>query len=478
MTDTDASTAPPGIGLVRTELPHRPLVNPPGLKVADIQGNLIHGYTHTDAAYIFVRITDAEAGRRWLATLVGEVTSGTPWESVPDTTLNLSFTYAGLAALGVDEAILDSFPEEFKQGMAARRVHLGDRGPSAPENWDEGFGTGEVHVEVDIHGTSNETLETRCQWLHAAIAETDGAVVLIRDQRADLLPAGRDHFGFADGVARPAIKGSGVAACPGDGLPVEGGGWRSIRPGEFVLGYEDEDGALPEAPAAPFDRNGTFEIYRKMHMEVALFRRFVQEGGAVYPGGPDLLAAKVVGRWPDGTPLSLSPDKPDPYIAGNPDRVNDFRYEDDPDGVKCPLGAHVRRTNPRDNDGMFGGKLSNRHRIVRRGRPYGPLLPAGSTEDDGVERGLVFRCFQASIARQFETIQSLWVDDGDGLHTGDDKDFLIGDGTGSNKMTIQGSPPFILSPQPVFTIVKGGEYLFRPGIGALRWLASAPPAAG
>ena len=114
-----------------------------------------------------------------------------------------------------------------------------------------------------------------------------------------------------------------------------------------------------------------------MHMDVALFRRFMEEAGANYPGGPGLLAAKIVGRWPDGTPLSLSPDRPDPAVAGNPERVNDFRYADDPDGVRCPLGAHVRRTNPRDNDGMFGGKLSNRHRIMRRGRPYGPLLPAG-----------------------------------------------------------------------------------------------------
>ena len=476
MTDTfestDAADATDTPGLVRTQLPHRQLVNPPGLDVADIQGNLIHGYTHTDAAYIFVRITDAAAGRRWLATLLDDVTSAKPWASVPDTTLNISFTYAGLVALGVGQAILDSFPEEFKQGMAARRAHLGDRGPSAPENWDDGFGTGEVHVEVDIHGTSNETLEVRCQRLHAGIAEAEGAVVVIRDQRADLLPAGRDHFGFADGIARPAIKGSGVAACPGDGLPVAGGGWRSIRPGEFVLGYEDEDGGMPAAPAAPFDRNGTFEVYRKMHMDVAHFRRYMEEAGAGFPGGSALLAAKVVGRWPDGTPLSLSPDRPDPSIAGNPEKVNDFRYEDDPDGVRCPLGAHIRRTNPRDNDGMFGGKLSNRHRIIRRGRPYGPLLPAGTTEDDGVERGLIFRCFQADIARQFETIQNLWVDDGDGLHCGTDKDFLIGDGTGSNKMTIQGSPPFILTPQPVFTIVKGGEYLFRPGIRALRWLAS------
>lgn len=442
------------------------------LDVAEIQGDLLRGYTHGAAAYVFVTVNDGPGARQWLGELLPHVTTAEPWSDTPDTTLNLSFTYAGLAALGVEQAVLETFPEEFREGMAARHDHLGDRGPSAPTRWDAGFGVGQVHVEVDIHGTSADVLETRCGRLHETIAATDGAVTLVRDQRADFLPTARDHFGFNDGIARPAVVGCEPKARPGDGLPEPDGRWRSIRAGEFLLGYEDEDGGMPAAPAPPFDRNGTFEVYRKMHMNVALFRSYVEEAGRAYPGGAEKLMAKVVGRWPDGTPLELSPDAPDPAIAADPERVNNFRYADDPDGVRCPLGAHIRRTNPRDNDGMFGGKLSTRHKIIRRGRPYGPPLPAGVTEDDNEPRGLIFRCFQASIARQFETIQNLWVDDGDGLHVGADKDFLIGDGTGSNKMTVQGSPPFLLTPQPVFTEVKGGEYLIRPSLRALRWLAS------
>ena len=442
------------------------------LDAADIQGDLLRGYTHRAAAYVFVTVHDAAGARKWLAELLPHVTSAEPWADRPATTLNLSFTHAGLAALGVGQPVLDSFPEEFREGMAARRDHLGDRGPSSPDGWDAGFGVGQVHVEVDIHATSAEVLDTRCQWLHGTIAAAGGAVSLARDERADFLPTGRDHFGFSDGIARPAVLGCEPKARPGDGLPEPDGRWRSIRPGEFVLGYEDEDGALPAAPAPPFDRNGTFEVYRKMHMNVARFRSYAEEAGRQYPGGAERVMAKIVGRWPDGTPLELSPDGPDPAIVADRERVNNFRYGDDPDGVRCPLGAHIRRTNPRDNDGMFGGKLSTRHKIIRRGRPYGPPLPAGVTEDDHEERGLIFRCFQASIARQFETIQSLWVDDGDGLHVGADKDFLIGDGTGSNKMTIQGTPPFVLTPQPVFAVVKGGEYLIRPSLRALRWLAA------
>ncbi len=142
-------------------------------------------------------------------------------------------------------------------------------------------------------------------------------------------------------------------------------------------------------------------------------------------------------------------------------------------GYKCPLGAHIRRANPRDSPGFFGGRLSNRHRIIRRGRAYGAPLRPGRLEDDGVDRGLVFICFQADIWRQFETIQALWVDDGDPFGLGRDKDFLVGEPHGTTgKMTIQGRPPFFLKPQPRFVTLRGGDYLFQPSMTALRALAA------
>jgi deferrochelatase/peroxidase EfeB len=207
---------------------------------------------------------------------------------------------------------------------------------------------------------------------------------------------------------------------------------------------------------------------------VAAFRRFVAEQGKRYPGGPELLAAKIVGRWRDGTPLEVSPDRPDAAVASDPARINDFSYRDDAQGLRCPIGAHIRRANPRDAPGFFDGRLSNRHRIVRRGRTYGPPLPEGVLEDDGVDRGLVFVCFNASIWRQFETIQALWIDDGDPFGLGTDKDFLVGEpGDGAGKMTIQGNPPYFLRPQPRFVTTRGGEYLYRPSMSALRRLAGA-----
>ena len=177
--------------------------------------------------------------------------------------------------------------------------------------------------------------------------------------------------------------------------------------------------------------------------------------------------AKVIGRWRNGAPLvttpAASPAQFDPTAPG----TNDFRYRTaDPDGLRCPLGAHIRRSNPRDALG-FDGKLSFRHRIIRRGMPYGTELPEGVYEDDGQERGLVFVCFNASLSRQFESIQRQWLNDGNSFHLGEDSDYIVG---GSGKMTIQGKPPFFLAQGP-FVTTRGGEYLFVPGITALAAIA-------
>lgn len=442
---------------------------PAAIDLTDVQGNVLRGYTMPAAAYLWVRVVDAEKTRALIGRMLGQVATAAPWgDSPPTTTMNVALTYSGLRALGVAESILATFPDAFRDGMAARAERLGDRGPSAPSEWEPGFGTGEAHVLATIHAVDTEQLEAAIQSILGAGANS--GVRVVRLQRAEALGGDVDHFGFYDGIAQPAFDGSGVAGRPGDGQPDGAGGWRDVALGEALLGYVDEDGTLPAAPAAPFDRNATFVVYRKLAMDTAAFRRFVH--GAGYPAGPEALAAKIVGRWRDGTPLALSPGHPDPPTANDPVRINDFSYAGDPSGLRCPLGAHIRRANPRDSIGFFDGRLSNRHRIIRRGRTYGPALAPAAMEDDGVERGLIFVCFQADIWRQFETIQALWIDDGDPFGLGSDKDFLIGEPHGTNgKMTIQGTPPFFLKPQPRFVTMRGGEYLVQPSMTALRQLA-------
>ena len=133
----------------------------------------------------------------------------------------------------------------------------------------------------------------------------------------------------------------------------------------------------------------------------------------------------------------------------------------------------MRRANPRSSL-PFDGQLVNRHRLIRRGITYGDPLPPGAA-DDGADRGVIFMCLQASIARQFEFVQSQWLNAGNAFAIGDDQDVLSGaqDGTPPNKMTVQGAPPFFHGPLSRVVTTKGGEYFFVPGINGLHFLAAA-----
>jgi Dyp-type peroxidase family len=401
-------------------------------------------------------VADPVAAQRALAALLPRVTTAEPWTAgKPQVTLNLAFTAAGLDALGVPA---EGAPDDFRQGMAARAEQLGDTGRHAPEHWEAGLGGG-AHVLVMLNALDAGALDAEVAILRRAFA---GALDVVHEQRAAVLDGNREHFGFSDGFAQPAIRGDGVIASPGQGTPEKGGRWSELPLGEFVLGHEDGDQRQAAAPAGPLGRNATYMAYRKLHQDVALFRATLrQHAGA---GEEELLAAQIVGRWRDGTPLALSPDgRP---VA--PERINDFRYGDDPDGRRCPIGAHIRRANPRDALGWHGTR-TRRHRMIRRGMPYGPPLPPGADEDDGADRGLIFVCFCASLARQFETVQAQWCGDGNIFGLGGDRDFLLlDDDRPTAKMTIQGEPPRFLSPQPATVTVRGGEYLLVPGISGLR----------
>lgn len=459
------------------------------IDLADLQGDILraHGNSYDRTSYVFVEVPDPVAGRAWLSALIPRVTTAA-WRGAegPDSVLNVAFTAAGLAALGVPERVLATCSDEFLRGMAARARELGDTGPSAPENWEPGLGTGEAHVLVTVNAKGEEALAAGLAELAAGLDEHGLAIAQQHD--AQLLEGAREHFGFADGGAQPAIEGVNEEQRYGGGVPDRNGGWRALALGEFVLGFEDEESRstprwkrerpLPSAPADPLGRHGTYMVWRKLHQDVALFRRTLRAAAERYHGGDEeLLAAKVVGRWRDGSPLVTAPARPEPGFDPAAPGANDFRYGHDRDGLACPLGAHIRRANPRDaldpepGPGGGDGLLTFRHRIIRRGMPYGPPLPPGVLEDDRQERGLVFVCFNASISRQFESIQRQWLNDGNVFHVGHDSDFLLGANERLGKMTIQGDPPFLLEPQEPFVVTRGGEYLFVPGITGLAAIA-------
>jgi deferrochelatase/peroxidase EfeB len=185
-----------------------------------------------------------------------------------------------------------------------------------------------------------------------------------------------------------------------------------------------------------------------------------------------------VGRWQDGTPLELSPNGPNQEIVKDDKQNTNFTYGKDLDGSRCPIGAHIRRANPRDAFG-FHGQLSNRRRIMRRGLPYGRYVPDGEPVDDKEDRGIIFMALNASFFRQFEFVQQQWIDYGNDAHQGNDKDLLTGNHDGRGKFVVQGSndpnnpaAPFICAKLPNFVELRGGDYFFMPSLTALQLMGS------
>ncbi|WP_199812465.1 Dyp-type peroxidase [Streptomyces sp. NRRL S-337] len=447
------------------------------LELDDIQGTLLRQRpTPFTGAYFLLRIDDPGGGRQMLARLVPHVASATQWWDPPNRAwLSVALSYSGLRALGVPQESLDSFPDAFREGMAARAGRLGDTGDSSPERWDAPLGSADVHVAVSLFAPDAAAMESLLATARETLRDLPGVSVIYRLD-ASALPTKRTHLGFVDGIGEPDIEGSGVASIAqrmsgGDYGYLPGFG-PTIKAGEFVLGYTNELGRLTPMPQPDvLGRNGTYVAFRKLHLRVAEYRRYLKDNAAS-PEEEELLAAKMVGRWPSGAPLVLAPEHDDPDLATDPHRVNDFTYHvQDPAGQRCPLGSHIRRMNPRDalTDTLVDVKL---HRALRRGTPYGPMLPEGELEDDGAERGIVFIFMGTELVRQFEFLKSQWANDGDFVGLGDEKDPIVGSNDGTGTFTIPKRPVRRrLQQLPRFAVTKGGEYLFLPGIRALKWIA-------
>jgi Dyp-type peroxidase family len=364
--------------------------------------------------------------------------------------------------------------------MKSRAAILGDTGLNSPERWDELWRENRVHAWVAINGQSMAAIDASSASLRSLIQETAGAVELGSQDAAAIMDAGkattREHFGFTDGFGNPDYLGVVRTKQPGQGKLMPDGTWAPLATGELLLGYADEAGELPVAPVPHIlATNGTFMVYRKLHQNVGTFRAYLKEHSAQYGGGEEKLAAKFIGRWRDGTPLELSPDKPDPSIVEDRNRNVNFTYGSDPEGTRCPIGAHVRRVHPRDAFG-FNGRLINRRRMTRRGLPYGRPVAPNEPASDREERGVIFMALNASLSRQFEFVQQQWIEYGNDAHQGNDKDMLMGNHGGQGKFVVQGdtaatNPPFICSNLPNFVELRGGDYFFLPSITALGMIA-------
>ena len=403
------------------------------------------------------------APARELLRRAGSVVSSAinPTSPLGDTWVSIAITFQGLKALGVPKDSLESFSPEFQVGMAARASLLGDTGESSPENWESPLGTADVHVVIVALSPDAERLGATLERARKTYRDLPGVTAIWR-QDCHALPTEKEAFGFRDGISHPAVEGSGI---PGTN-PKE----KPLKAGEFVLGYPDESGVLPRMPQPEIlGRNGSYVAFRKLHQRVALFRRYLKTNSSS-PEEEELLAAKMMGRWRSGAPLALCPLHDDLELGANAQRNNDFLYEaDDAIGYKTPAGSHIRRSNPRD--ASVAG-IARIHRMIRRGTSYGPLLAEGVLEDDGADRGLMFAFIGASLGRQFEFVQSEWLNNGGFIGSGGAKDPITGANDGSGVFAIPQRPMRRrLYGLPRFVVTRGGEYRFLPGLRALRWLA-------
>ncbi len=472
------------------------------LQIDDIQGFTVRGYTFFYARYLFLQFKSAAQGRQWLKQVVEWTTPATPWKEKPRVVQNIAFTHPGFETLGLTKTSLDSFSKEFIEGMDKRCRILGDTEyPSRPDDWEIGNPNEpdkQIHALLILFGMTPKDLN-EFSARHEEVRNQVGGIEVLHSVDGVRRLDKKEHFGFLDGASQPQIEGIDAASNGADdpNSPV-----RRIKAGEFVLGYVNEYGIIPPSPVVPadehsqklpevpeqpnmrdFGKNGTYIVCRKLYQNVAAFREFLQENVTQFEAQTskletvseiEWLAAKLVGRWRSGTPLMLLPDRDDP-IAGKREH-NDFSFKDDPDGLRCPIGSHIRRSNPRDTLGLEGAhgtesyKAVNRHRILRRGMPYGPALQGD--KDDREDRGLMFLCINADIAVQFEFVQK-WMNDPsfNGLYK--DQDVFAHNHEGKTYASIPVEPvrKRVLLKQN-FVTVKGGAYLFMPGMTALRYLAS------
>jgi Dyp-type peroxidase family len=439
------------------------------LELDDIQFFLWSRPRALAGRYEFLTFRQPDRARAWLSGILDKIGSAktvSAAETIDARWVTVAFTWNGLRALGIDEASLATFPEEFRMGMAARWEVNGDTGINHPDHWVGGLASPDLHA-IAILFARDAAERDRCAREHERYLAECGGVEVLSSLDLEALPPyeyAHEHFGYRDRLSQPEIEGSGTPPRPGSGP--------ALKAGEFFLGYDDEAGPAPPLPQPEIlSRNGSYLAYRRLQEHVGAFRDFLRRHGDT-PEEQELIAAKLMGRWRSGAPLVLAPEKDDPALGADLNRTNDFTYaEMDPHGYAAPLGCHIRRVNPRDTTVNI-----QRRRIIRRGGTYGPLLPEGAPED-GVERGIAAFIGCASLVRQFEFLQNVWINDREFKELGNERDPLCGTQDGTFDFTIPKRPiKKVIKGIPSFTTMKGGAYFFLPGLRALRYLASLSPA--
>jgi len=477
----------------------------PVLDLDEIQGNIFPGFNKDHVSLLTFSLDYPRAAARTLAWFADEVASAAEVRafnrlfsatrnrrehegSVSATWCNVAVSARLLGALAGDVSRFGD--RAFLDGFRARQPAV----PPGPDDPD---------LLVTLAADTEDQLEAAVARVRAAV----GGFRAISEQRGATLTgplAGHEHFGFADGISQPALRGRSPfapfecltprwpGAAANEALP----GQDLVWPGEFVFGYPRQDPTDPAVPGSiaedcpAWARNGSFLVYARYRQDPALFDDFVErttaELASVDPAlarlTPDRLRAALAGRWPSGAPVSRAARDDDPALAADPSANNDFDYltgtgssdpgnypaaAPDPDGRRCPFGAHIRRSNPRDD---LGDRAAvQQHRMLRRGVPFGR---AGSTE----EKGLLFVSYQTSIERQFEFVVRDWLANASLRAPDEGVDPIVrpdgGDAVFGLRLPFGSGRTHRVPLGPPWTRLTEGAYLFTPSISALRSLGT------
>ena len=476
----------------RIKLPP-PAIDHPAANVdlADVQGNILRGHNARHASYLFFSIADAAQARHWLAQELpnpdspwGGVASAAPWgEDEPPVLTQVAFSHEGLAMLLPLEAGLEAFPKAFKEGAEARAEANFDRGDSRPDQWMFGSSTtGPVHVVLFLYTKADPPSEAYTKAVEALQTGAAKGLTYLFTHNGKALgtdpSASYEHFGFRDGISDPQISGQCPVAAPAF--------QPSASPGEFLLHKDFKSiyggSSLGEMPR-DLASNGSFGVLRLMEQNKTLFFEATEKEARRLKTSPARLQAKLLGRWKEGEPLALVDDEPLALAPGKSpepaDTLNLFDYapswefpdvENDHEGLHCPVGAHIRRANPRT--ARVAGQRHSR-RLLRRG------MPVQWRENNVDKVGLMGLFLCANIEQQFEFIQRQWLQ-GDlaasGIRgttdpiaavrsTDTEFHFLEPNLDDSNL------PPVRLTAKiPPLVKTRGCVYLFFPGLAALKAL--------
>lgn len=418
----------------------------------------IHAMLHVD---------EAEGGRDLLARLAQHIPSADDWTGDLHAWTGVAISHAGLKALGLPDSALESFPLPFREGMAGRAEQLRDFGENAPETWEEAYQGERLHIALTIYAEDKAALDEAVEKAMRELRASHG-VTLVGTQEFGADEDAKNPFGFRDGISQPVVQGAGVEPPPGGGP--------ALAPGEFILGEDSETGkpvAMPEPPE--LGRNGTFVVLRKYASRPGAFNDFVRQH-AQGEQEQEKLAAKLVGRWRSGAPLNLSPEHDDEKLGADPQRNNDFDFKGDERGFICPHAAHMRRLNPRGSD-LTILTDENIHRIIRRPSTFGPKWTpelTASDDQDGEPRGIYFIFISARAYDTIEFLQQEWINRGNFLDLGEERDPVVGLHEEPGTFTIPQQPVRRrIDGVTTFNRLRGGEYLFMPSLTALRWIGEA-----